>query len=499
MQIRKGLFGSSLIQDGSRRRLQPKGGTPVGGYYTTSRSFGPSAGSRPIRFIEYRPGANPSGEILASTASTAFYGRVPSGSQVTLSYRTGGSEIGSDEDEEKILHAQSSKELRRSLKDEARRNPSSLHRGDTGHDFETTRYEYIGNVPYVFMDCIYYDFGFPTKYRYEGPLIANPSIFPPEMSYGFPVLPASNDLTSYGVEAVNRTIPTNSVASLATALAELKREGLPALFGSDTLREATRKRRFDKSSGSEYLNAEFGWKPLVSDLTKTMLAVSEASSLWRQLVRDSGKQVRRGYTFPVITSSETASKKVAHSSAMSDPGFFNTFNVNYTGSEPCTLTTTLTKTTERWFKGAYTYHLPDEGSAQVSKLYGFEEKVNHLFGTRLTPEVVWNLAPWSWLADWHFNIGQNISNAVAMSSDSLVLKYGYLMERTTHEMSYTLSGWRLQGNPVPQSLSGTFRSIRKRRVRSTPYGFGLNPASFTNRQWAILGALGLTKSPNSLH
>jgi hypothetical protein len=39
---------------------------------------------------------------------------------------------------------------------------------------------------------------------------------------------------------------------------------------------------------------------------------------------------------------------------------------------------------------------------------------------------------------------------------------------------------------------------QKRRIKSTPFGFGLSPGSFTARQWSILAALGMTRGPRSL-
>jgi len=47
-------------------------------------------------------------------------------------------------------------------------------------------------------------------------------------------------------------------------------------------------------------------------------------------------------------------------------------------------------------------------------------------------------------------------------------------------------------------ISTSFRTTRKQRFRANPYGFARNPNSFSGKQWAILGALGLTKAPRRL-
>jgi hypothetical protein len=155
-----------------------------------------------------------------------------------------------------------------------------------------------------------------------------------------------------------------------------------------------------------------------------------------------------------------------------------------------------TSETRTWFKGAYTYYLQDDNSV-LNKLYEYEQKANLLFGTRVTPDVVWNLAPWSWLSDWFVNVGDNIANATSLSSDGLVMKYGYLMQETVSKHTCTIVG--------PQLLAGgsnvwttTFYTSRKHRMKATPYGFGSNPASFTGRQWAILSALGFARGTGQL-
>lgn len=148
------------------------------------------------------------------------------------------------------------------------------------------------------------------------------------------------------------------------------------------------------------------------------------------------------------------------------------------------------------FSGAYTYHLQSDNN-HLNKLKAYEQRFNHLIGTRLTPSTLWELAPWSWLADWKFNVGDNIANAVALQNDGLVLRYGYLMVTTIQDHTFTLTGPKFKnGTQGPYRI--TFTQVSKQRYRATPYGFGLNPASFDLRKWSILGSLGLTLAPGKL-
>jgi hypothetical protein len=50
---------------------------------------------------------------------------------------------------------------------------------------------------------------------------------------------------------------------------------------------------------------------------------------------------------------------------------------------------------------------------------------------------------------------------------------------------------------VRNGVSVSFQTKVKKRLRATPYGFGLDPnwSDFTDRQLSILGALGITRAP----
>jgi len=131
----------------------------------------------------------------------------------------------------------------------------------------------------------------------------------------------------------------------------------------------------------------------------------------------------------------------------------------------------------------------------------FVEKANHLLGLELTPAVLWELAPWSWLIDWKLHIGRLLAVHQEFSTNSLVLRYGYLMVETTWENILSMSSYDLNLNgswtPTP-SITANYVTQRKERFRATPYGFGIDTASFSDMQWSILAALGMTRSPKKL-
>jgi hypothetical protein len=349
---------------------------------------------------------------------------------------------------------------------------------DTGHEFSTVKRQAFVNFPSF------------TTTSADGSVFHNPFVtdaMSGVAASSFPKVPKWATSSSDGNQAIEATYPTRPGVSLAQTVAELKREGLPSLFGSQI---ASMKGSAARAIGGEFLNSAFGWTPLIADLDKLLKSVVSSSQTIQQLQRDSGRLVRRKYHFPSTRTLVSSTAGTALSR------YFSTVE-NPSGGKIGNLTVEETLSTKMWFSGAYTYFL-DPGEDLIGKAVMYEQLANKLLGLRLTPATLWELAPWSWLADWYANIGNNITVASAFQSDGLTLKYGYLMRQVTAERLYTFTP-RPGSNPAFQGSSLLLRTTSKERVKSSPFGFGISTAQFTGRQWAIAAALGLTKAPRSLH
>lgn len=312
------------------------------------------------------------------------------------------------------------------------------------------------------------------------------------------------DTTWYGTKAIANTLPNSPHLDLAVSLAELKSEGLPkigmAVFSYlrnlGTISSSFRTYRTLLGLGAnEYLGYEFGLKPLISDTVALATIVARSAELVDDWVKQSGKNVHRKYVFPdqtdtVVDKTQSIwAKPILDNIIFSDKEFYHS---NSTGRCAQGSRTTQTRISTR-FSGAYTYLVPS-GQRAVDRVRYYGSLARHLLGIRLDAEVLWNLAPWSWLSDWFSSIGDVITNASGLNSDGLALRYAYLSQWiTVQETLWTPDGARLHDGRYQGAMS-TVRSVtQKQRVRATPFGFGLNPDSFTNRQWAILGALGISK------
>jgi len=325
------------------------------------------------------------------------------------------------------------------------------------------------------------------RYSYRGPWVAMDANVGSQSTL-YPAVPTDLDqlMLVKGATAIARTIPTNPVAGAAQFLGEL-REGLPAVPGSRLHRSGN-----PLSIADEYLNFEFGLKPIAADLRKFGEAARKADKAILQLKRDSGRLVRRRYTFPEVRNTSTT---VVSSNAYGAPGHRLSAPNCYTGG-PGKLTKTREETFRFWFSGAYTYLYP-EGDNALGKMRAAESRLNRLFGTRVSPELFWELTPWSWAADWVSNTGDVARNMSAFANDCLVLRWGYVMLHYTCRDTYLLDGVALRGS-TGGPRSQTFVTDVKKRLRATPYGFGLDIGAFTPRQWAILGALGVSRAQGML-
>jgi hypothetical protein len=394
---------------------------------------------------------------------------------------------------------------------------------DTGHEFDTISRSLICTPT---LDHKWSSGS--TEYHYAGPLVAD---IPTYGAYGaWPSPPSSVNAAYYGPAAIAACAPTHPLVSLAVDLAEFKSEGA-RITGAALLKHAERgksltpvkyptkrfgKRRangkrvlvpgtsgFDRSpistgattAAEEYLNWQFGLNPILRDSRTVLENILDSEDLLEQYRRNSGKLQHRSFRFPLqrttIYDGAPTIGGVAPSSASSYMQSFGFAPGGRFGSWK----ESVVQTTDIWFRGAFTYYLPpDTKGVDIARR---EQEFNYLFGTRVTPEVLWNLQPWSWFIDWNVNIGQNIANAERLSSDGLVMKYGYLMCTQTIDHTVTVGNVRLNDG-TSRPCTTIFRIQRKQRVKASPFGFSLNPSSFSARQWAILGSLGYTKAPQSL-
>jgi len=363
---------------------------------------------------------------------------------------------------------------------------------DTGHEFDSTQWRIV--VPKTQLSVVWR--GYKSSI-YAGPMVPRPWSDVSLDDYGMPNPDydylTKNQINQLGAKAIAKVIPTKPEASLAQALLELK-DGLPHLL-LGAIR--AQKGRAVNSIGDEYLNLQFGWMPLISDVMKLLKAVLNFNEILDQYQRDSGRVVRRRYHYKTETG---VLYQKTRREALSTYGnsYFSGYNPSGLFSDGAVATQSQTHSFSRksWFSGAFQYYL-EEGSDFLSKMEMYEQKANRLLGTRITPALLWELSPFSWLLDWWLDVGTFINNVTSFNQDGLVMRYGYMMVEETLISNYSYDDIRLYDRTVGGYVA-QYRKIRKRRIRATPYGFGFDLGNLSESQWAILAALGMTRAPKTL-
>lgn len=368
--------------------------------------------------------------------------------------------------------------------------------GDIGGEFLTTkRYTTLIGDPNVYWTGTS---GGPgeggwTTMSYTGPFLPQS---PYDCSYPPVSMSSDSTLIDLGTKAIAGCSPVNPSSNVTTFLGEFVSEGIPESVGASI----AKLRKFDpkkiaKAASKDFLNVEFGWLPIISDLKSIHNSLRHAQDIIDQLDRDSGKMVRRGWKFKPVTENEIIPVSNAQKAPFALDG--SSLWVSLTKRPQGQVFREFSQTREIWFKGAFTYLVPPQ------RPNGFTSddiarriiQAQAVLGAGLTPDDIWNLLPWSWLVDWFSNIGDFLKNLDAMIVDNQVLMYGYMMEHVVSSYTYTLVGpyYLFAGGTGKQPPAVKMVTETKRRVVATPYGFGLTYAGLTGMQKAILAALGITK------
>lgn len=366
-----------------------------------------------------------------------------------------------------------------------RRKPSSGFTSDIGGSFTSTKTyaECLPEARRVYSIWVHTGpgAGDGTVIKYDGPITAIGAI-----PAGFAPSLASSDSTldAWGAKAIEACKPTNSAADASIFIGEIFRGGIPDMIGSTLWKSKTRSAL--KKGSNEYLNLEFGWKPIARDIQKFYSGVTNADAILRQYERDANRVVRRRYDFPP-EESETSMKWQTDAAEHINPSTGLQYKYPPVRGE---IIRVHKKYVKRWFSGAFVYHIPAYKSEVLTRRARLSK---HVLGLELTPEVIWNLAPWTWATDWVSSLGSVVSNASDYATDGLVLRYGYIMEHSVSSYSYIYSGpSALRSAPSPSIVRLTTEV--KRRRKATPFGFGLTWNDFSSRQKAIAAALGISRS-----
>lgn len=285
------------------------------------------------------------------------------------------------------------------------------------------------------------------------------------------VKPPSGDLLSwqYGAEGWNKAKPVKlQTGSILNAIYELK--DLPRMLSKKALEFV--------NLDSRYLEYQFGWKPFVNDVKNFVRSFDLVSKQAKFILANQGKPLNRSVPVTSTTEHET----IFDLTGYPNHGLWAT-NEILAGYDRKTSawhkTCKAVTTKDVWFSGQFVFSF-------TGKPPSFEQLSSRLRGEVLTPSVIYEAIPWSWLEDWFSNMGDVLSNLSAEIVDSQVTRYAYVMKRTKRVVT-----WTGHDGYWGASVERTFDT--KVRQKAHPFGLAVNVDAFSVRQELILASLASQK------
>jgi len=354
-----------------------------------------------------------------------------------------------------------------------------------GGPFYTSRIDYGGVNPTVSLRVSNSE----GNYQYDGPVTLRP--LPSQLNEWFGENTEmkhrsedTSDLDPDGAVAISLVSPANPNTNLATTVAESVKEGIPSLPGIQSWKQRT---NVAKAAGSEFLNAEFGWLPLVDEVNEVVKAARFHKLILNQYHRDEGRNVRRDFDFDIEHSSKAMKEGVTLKPRIyaSSGTFFNVALGTWDTSG------VRTRTTRKWFVGSFTYGTAHQSDSWRRAL-GFGTDADALYGIALSPDILWELTPWSWAIDWFTNAGMVVNNLTNFALAGQIMRYGYMMEESIDNITVTATS--RGDNQVKRGRVATYEanSVSKVRRPANPFGFGLTGADLSPTQALIAAAVGIS-------
>jgi hypothetical protein len=309
--------------------------------------------------------------------------------------------------------------------------------------------------------------------------------------------PDFGDPSEYGAAAWNRFAPKLEFAQVGLFIAELRDfpkmlrttaeafHGIWKTLGGKASTLLTR-----RGIGNQFLNQQFGWFPFVADIKKMMNVTHKFDRYYSQIKRDNGRFIRRSGTFQSLSSTEmyTTTNFGAVDNFVYPCAWFP--SSMFSGPIRGTAVKQVVSKEIIRFSGSFRYWIPsfDNDSSPLAKMRNSLQ----LYGAKLSPSLLWEAMPWSWLIDWWSNAGDVIENMSLELQYHLGAKYAYIMKQVDKSYQLEVSMNFAHGPSLPISSKGYIKS--KRREGANPWGFDLDWGELSPRQIAILTALGLSRS-----
>lgn len=181
-------------------------------------------------------------------------------------------------------------------------------------------------------------------------------------------------------------------------------------------------RDIDRVAGEAYLTFKFGWestvRAVVQFLPSPARATQEVNFLISRIGLDTSRRTKKTWTengtsFPIMTSVDFMIDETVESSS-----------TTYTGSRQCELRLVAN----------FNIRFPKLDPPRLRN-----ELMQRKLGVLPTPGDLYNLVPWTWVADWFAGLGDYITLMGSIANDRSLINYGFI---TYKEVGHTTANNR---------------------------------------------------------
>lgn len=286
----------------------------------------------------------------------------------------------------------------------------------------------------------------------------------------------------YRSQAWRMYAPGKPLADAAVFIGELK--DVPkmlrgtAKFFFDNWRE---RRITSRRAADAWLNTQFGWFPFLRDLAKFHNAWQNADRMIKHIRAYNNKWRKFGGPVRNLLEQELIGEGAytKHSPTL-ESSFYKSFSGSTGSHKRYRNVSDLV-----WCSGLFRYWIPNINDVNWESYAKMQ-----LYGLSVTPKLVWELTPWSWLIDWFATTDDFLSNADTGWAENLAASKAYCMRKRIESIRVE-SYHNLPGGA--QFAAWDFAIESKGRAVMSPFGLGIDNSSLSSRQLSILAALGISR------
>lgn len=316
-------------------------------------------------------------------------------------------------------------------------------------------------------------------------------------------------LRNRSAEAWNLMRPDLPDFSMANELFELR--DVPGLLKDSTKsilqmigKARAGKRSYLSRSGEYYLALNFGWLPILRSIQGFVETQRNQQKILSQLIRNAGRPVRRS----TVNKQGKDRLKDDFGDGQTQSGT-DVYPWTYGNLNPILVSQcysaalggaarrwTIKTESRTWAEGQFRYVLPPGPHDVVWT----KQMLRRIYGFRITPSMVYNAMPWSWLMDYFSSLGDFIQAVSPGVADNLICDYMFIMQRQAWKSNVeneTAYNGNMEGTSYLKAVAHyEAETVNKYRVGTVyPFGFGFKRHNLNAKQLSILAALGLSRLP----